>query len=149
MAEYRYTACGLPNVIVDGIERRVDEDGDEIVSIPNVNSLHRVIAAALIEKPSALTGAEMRFLRAEMGLTQAELGQALHREALTVGRWERGDNEMEPMADSLIRLLAAEKLKLGGRGASAWDVVGRATPRTAAHPIRIDGSDPTNYRVAA
>ncbi|MBM3566144.1 MAG: transcriptional regulator, partial [Alphaproteobacteria bacterium] len=55
MAEYRYTACGLPNVIVDGIERRVDEDGDEIVSIPNVNSLHRVIAAALVEKPSALT----------------------------------------------------------------------------------------------
>jgi hypothetical protein len=70
MNEYRYTDCGLDHVcITDALFL----GGADAVHIPNVNGLHRAIALGIVTRGSMMDGREMRFLRTELGMTQAEL----------------------------------------------------------------------------
>jgi DNA-binding transcriptional regulator YiaG len=145
MASYRYKASGLDNVILEGVDVVQDDAGQRVVSIPNIEGLHRAIAQAVVEKPTALDGREWRFLRTEMGLTQAQLAEIMKREALTISRWERAETPIDPTADTLFRLLVIEKLALE-RGDTIEDVAKRSIIGTGGEPIRIDGSDPSAYR---
>ncbi len=148
--DYHYTECGLPNVWIQGIPV-FDDDGEETIRIPNVNGLHRLIAEGIVGSDGSLTGAELRFLRSEMGMTQSQLGSLLHRERLTVSRWERDESAMDGSAEALLRIYATIKLGLGGvdevnveqisaRCVSAPDARGQ---------LRIDGSIPGCYRLVA
>lgn len=147
MQSYHYTDSGLDNVIIEGVAFMIDDGGDECVQIQNINGLHRTIACGIVSRRSSMTGRELRFLRTEMGMTQAELGTMLHRESLQVSRWERGESPLDANAEALVRLYAIQQLKLDGvdiKEITAW-----CTPSADTPPIRIDGSDPKNYRLAA
>lgn len=148
MTSYHYKACGLDNVIVEGVNIVQDDAGESTISIVAVGRLHRAIATMVVTKPNALNGKEMRFLRTEMSMTQAELANILRRESLTISRWERGENPIEETADALVRLLANETLELGVELTVA-DVTGWTTASATSAPFRIDGSDPTDYRPLA
>lgn len=146
--EYRYTASGLDNVILVGLKECTDDHGEKCVTIPNINKLHDAIAMNVLKRHGGMTGAELKFLRTLMGMTQAELGKIVNREALTIGRWERGEFENDPNAEAIIRLVAAERLQLDLK-APIEDVTGWCF-QTADNPaIRIDASDPNNYRPLA
>jgi len=112
MNPYHYTECGLDNIIIEAELIAIDDQGEEIVTIAALGHLHNTIAQGLIGQNGALSGAEIRFLRTEMGMTQAELAQLLHRDTQSVGRWERGEAELDPAQDIIIRQLVAEKLGL-------------------------------------
>ena len=148
MSIYHYTECGLDNVYIEGTFIIIDDDGDEVVTIPNINSLHNAIAHGLINKPVGLTGRELRFLRTHMGMTQAELARLVHREPLSVSRWERDEGEIDSNADTLIRLHANDVLGLQLE-ASTHEVSLRAVPSAEPREIRIDGTDPDHYRPVA
>jgi DNA-binding transcriptional regulator YiaG len=148
MASYHYRACGLDNVILEGLAVGEDDAGETIVTIPAIGRLHKVIATMVITKTHALTGKELRFLRTELGLTQTELANVLRREALTISRWERGENPIEATADALIRLLANESLALG-LALKVADVTQWTLPNPISPSFRIDGSDPGHYRPVA
>ncbi len=141
---YRYTECGLDNVYIHGLPSFDDDAGEPVFTIPNVNSLHRLIAEAIVSQDSALAGRQLRFLRTEMGLTQAELGRIVHKEMLTVGRWERGENQIDDNADTIIRLLVIDYLGLE-TDMSVEDISGLSTPTAGISKIDIDGEDPQNY----
>jgi len=147
MNEYRYTECGL-DVIIAGVSFLSDDAGNDVIRIPNVNGLHRAIATGIVKRKAMMSGREMRFLRSEMGMTQAELAAMIHREPLTISRWERGETEIDANAETLVRLHAIERLKLdvtdGVSEISGWSI-----PSAVPHPIMIDGSDPSNYHLAA
>ena len=145
---YHYTESGLDNVIIHGISQVVDDAGDTVLNIPNVNDLHRAIAQAIVSKPSGVSGKELRFLRTEMGMTQAELAGMIHREPLAISRWERSETPVDSNAETLIRLHAVEVLKLE-MDASVKEISAWATPRAEEIPINIDGSDPREYKIAA
>ena len=147
MNAYRYTESGLDNVIIEGVDLLHDDAGEECVTISNVNGLHKAIAHGIVMKRSALTGRELRFLRTEMGCTQAELAAIVHREPLAVSRWERNEVEIDSNAEAIIRLAAIEMLALPD--APVREVAGWCVPSADSTPLRIDGSDPSNYRVAA
>ena len=142
---YHYTECGLDNVLLEGVDPVQDDAGEAVFTIAKVNRLHAAIARAVIRKPYALTGKELRFLRAEMEMTQAELAVLLGREPLAISRWERGENPIDPAADTLVRLLAQELLAIEAgvtvREASGWHVAS-----TFSAPYRIDASNPDDYR---
>jgi transcriptional regulator with XRE-family HTH domain len=145
MEEYKYTESGLDNVIIAGVSFAKDDAGESVVRVPNINGLHKAIATAIVTRHSMMNGREMRFLRAEMGMTQAELADMIHREPLTISRWERGENDIEANAETLFRLQAIKTLALAVDYdvsiLSSWSI------RSAvAKPILIDGSDSTNYR---
>ena len=112
MTTYRYTECGLENVIIEGLDVVTDDAGEEVYCIENIHGLHRAIASSIVAHSSGISPEELRFLRTEMGMTQAELAQVVHREHQTVGRWERGEKAIDPTSEAFIRKLAIEKLGL-------------------------------------
>jgi transcriptional regulator with XRE-family HTH domain len=143
---YRYTESGLDNVMVHGVDFLTDDAGETVVAIPNILGLHRAIATAIVTKTASMTGKELRFLRTEMGMTQAELAAIVHREPLAISRWERGEVEnIDTNAETLIRLHAREALDLdvtaSVKDISAWSVPSASTPT-----LDIDGSNPNDYR---
>lgn len=148
MNEYRYTECGLDHVIIKGIDFLADDAGEACITIPNVNGLHQAIACGIIRRPSGMSGRELRFLRTEMGMTQAELADMVHRENIAVSRWERGERPIDSNAEALIRLYAAEKLNLPTE-ADVRTIAGWCIPSAETPPIIIDGSDPSFYKLAA
>lgn len=145
MPAYHYKECGLDNVMVEGIPCQ-DDDGDEVVTIHNISGLHSAIAEAIVAHKAGISGKELRFLRTEMGMTQAELAKVVHHDTQSIGRWERGEFPIEPTAEALIRLLAVERLKLNVEAMGVEDLSGRCVPTAAPQQIIIDGNDPAHYR---
>ena len=148
MEAYRYTESGLDNVLIEGAQIVSDDAGERCTTIPNVNGLHRAITHGIVTRQGSMTGRELRFIRTELGMTQAELGEMLHCAGLTVSRWERGENPIDSNAEALIRLYAAQELRLekalNVRDTAGWCVASADVP-----PIVIDGSDPSQYRLKA
>ncbi|ATU94380.1 helix-turn-helix domain-containing protein [Phyllobacterium zundukense] len=110
--EHHYTESGLTNVYISGIAVELDDDGDETITIPAINELHHIIALGIVSHSKGISGDELRFLRTEMGLTQSELAKLVHRDKQSIGRWERGEVELDSSAEALIRRMAVEKLDL-------------------------------------
>ena len=148
MIDYQYKASGLDNVTLVKLKNVCDDEGDECITIPNINGLHKAIATAIVNRPYGISGKELRFLRTLMGKTQAELAAEVHREGLAIGRWERGENPIEPNAEAIIRLMAREKLDLK-LDAPVDEITGWCVQSTMAEPILIDASNPEDYRPLA
>ena len=141
---YHYKESGLDNVLIEGVSPCVDDDGDAVVTVPNIAGLHRTIASAIVNHTAGISGKEFRFLRTEMGMTQAELAEIVHHDAHSVGRWERSEHPIEPAAEALIRRLAIERLRLADVGIE--DLSRRCVAAAAPQRILIDGHDPSNYK---
>jgi DNA-binding transcriptional regulator YiaG len=101
---YHYRSCGLPNVYLKNGYTEHTTDYGVGVSIDNVEGLHKAIALAIIESPTKMTGAEFRFLRKELNLSQKRLGDAMGVEDQTVAGWEK--KHPTSMAGRLLRILA-------------------------------------------
>ena len=81
------------------------------VSIQNLAGLHRAIGQWLIKQPRPLNGAELRFIRTEMELTQRALAAIIGTEEQTLRLWEKGrDKFMSGTADRLLRAVHSEFL---------------------------------------
>lgn len=103
---YHYTECGLANVwLKSGYAMRKTKYG-EGVSIHDVDGLHRALARAIAGKPG-MTGAEIRFLRKQMGMSQRSLGELLGVTDQAVALWER-KGRLPRTADRLLRLIYVE-----------------------------------------
>jgi DNA-binding transcriptional regulator YiaG len=99
-----YKACGLDDVyLVNGFKREV-MDGEEYVKIENMKALWKAIGLHLVSKKKVLAPRELRFLRDQMDLTQAELGSLLRVTDQSVARWEKGKCDAGS-ADIAIRFL--------------------------------------------
>ena len=136
MSSHHYTECGLQNVFIEGLKPCIDDDGDEVFTIPAINELHRVIAHGIVSHEHGMSGDELRFLRTEMGYTQAELALLVHYDKQSIGRWERGEFDIESAAEAIIRRLAIEKLSL--KISSGIDELSRmSVPSVKTQPINI------------
>ncbi|MFO1046399.1 MAG: helix-turn-helix domain-containing protein [Geminicoccaceae bacterium] len=109
MAEfYHYTESGLDYVyLANGFDIRETERG-EMVSFVDLDGLHRAIGHFIVTGRRRLSGAEMRYLRQELGLSQAALARLLGATERTVARWETGHNKPSPAAEGALRLLYQE-----------------------------------------
>jgi DNA-binding transcriptional regulator YiaG len=104
---YHYTECGLRNVWLVNGYRIHDTSYGKGVSVENMDQLHRVIAMLLITRKPALTGAEFRFLRKELGLSQAKLASLIGNNAQSVALWEKR-GRIPKWADRFIRAIYRE-----------------------------------------
>ena len=106
---HHYRECGLDNVfLLNGFTVRETRHG-RAVGIEDIDGLHRAIGTHLAREKRALTGAELRFLRVEMGLSQKLLGMLLGKTAQTVARWEKGQSRIDGTADRVVRVLYCEQ----------------------------------------
>jgi putative zinc finger/helix-turn-helix YgiT family protein len=105
---YQYSESGLSNVILQGVEvADCPKCGTSDVIIPRMAKIHRAIAQALANSPARLTGEQLRFLRKHLGLSGEQLGRYLHTDKTKISKWERGEDQIGPATDRLVRLLAA------------------------------------------
>ncbi|MFJ6323835.1 MULTISPECIES: helix-turn-helix domain-containing protein [unclassified Rhizobium] len=148
--DHHYTESGLQNVVISGILVEVDDEGDEIITIPHVNELHQMIALGIVTHPKGISGDELRFLRTEMGLTQAEMAQLVHRDKQSIGRWERAEVEIDSTAEAIVRRLAIETLGLPADLGMA-ELSRRSVPTAESQRIQIakTESDTQPYELIA
>lgn len=86
---YRFTEGGLRNVwLANGYIEHTTKYGKGI-SIHDVDGLTVAICKALVKKPSKLTGAEFRYIRNSMHLSQVSLGKQLGYTEQAVAKWEK------------------------------------------------------------
>ena len=105
---FHYIGCGLPDIwLRNGFEVRSTGYG-ESVSIRDVEGLHRAIALELVDNRPELTGAEVRFLRTEMDLSQDQLAELLDVPLVSVRDWEENLSAVPGPAERLIRALYVE-----------------------------------------
>ena len=95
---YHYVDSGLDHVY---LQNGYDEIGDAI-SIHNIDELHEVIGRSIVVR-ATMAGAEFRFLRIELNLSQAHLAQLLGVVESSVRNWEKGRTKTvsEPSARML------------------------------------------------
>jgi len=112
-----YTACGLDDVyLINGFTRDT-VDGEEFLTIENLDGLWKAIGLHLVTSRKVLAPKEIKFLRDHMELTQAELGGRLRVSDQTVARWEKGETKLIPgAADLMLRVffLASESAQPEG-----------------------------------
>jgi len=106
---YHYQECGLDNVYLANGYREVETPDGPAVSIEDVYGLHKAIARGLVNNKPILSGAEVRFIRKFLELTQARLADLLGVEEQSVRRWE-GLDELPKQADRSVRLVFRDML---------------------------------------
>ena len=112
---YHYKESGLDNIYLDDGYTIHKTPYGEGVSIVNTEGLHKAIGRWLISLPKPLNGAELRFLRLEMDITQRNLAAILGTSEQTLSLWERGRNKAMPgSADRLLRALYGDYIKESG-----------------------------------
>lgn len=101
---YHYTDGGLRNVwLANGYQMKKTPYG-KAVAYDDFEGLTQAICKALTKKPSKLTGAEFRYLRNGLMLSQPSLGQMLGVSGQAVALWEKS-GKVPKMADAMIRLI--------------------------------------------
>ncbi len=111
---YQYKECGLDNIyLTNGYIENGGSRGRS-VSIEDLEGLHRAIGEWIARDKKFLDGREARFLRLEMGLSQAQLALLLGKDEQSIARWEkkRLEKAQKIPADSerMIRFLYLETI---------------------------------------
>lgn len=106
---YHYTDSGLDNVWLENGYTIHQTPYGEGISIQDTEGLHKAIGAWVIDQPKPINGAELRFLRMEMELTQRDLAGILGADEQAVRRWEKARTKsVNGPADRLLRALYSE-----------------------------------------
>ena len=103
---YHYTDGGLHNIWLANGYERVETRYGEALKIQDLPGLTRAICKALIRKNSKLTGAEFRYLRQAMLMSQASLGRTLSRTDQAIAGWEK-NSKVPKFADQMLRVVYA------------------------------------------
>lgn len=104
---YHYTESGLDNVwLEDGFTIEDHKNYGPLLSIMNVRGLHEAIGRWLVGQPRALNGAEFRYLRTELDLSQKSLAVILGVTEQAVAKWEKARDKpvANKSAERLLRL---------------------------------------------
>jgi DNA-binding transcriptional regulator YiaG len=100
---YVYTVCGLDNIVLLNGYKVSYYDGEEAISVIDVDGLHRAIGRYLVMHRKGLSPKEVRFLRKTLNLTQAELAAKLGNDSQSIARWEKGICSIPGTAEKLLR----------------------------------------------
>lgn len=105
----KYDDCGLRNVwLKNGFRYEEIEGHGKCLTIADINGLHLSIAHHLVNYRTRLSGAEIRFLRVEMGMAQKRLADCLGVDEQTISLWERSKRRPTVAAERMLRLLYLE-----------------------------------------
>ncbi|AWM07621.2 helix-turn-helix domain-containing protein [Bradyrhizobium symbiodeficiens] len=106
-APLHYTASGLDYVyLANGFSVEDDPDYGRIVTIDAPDDLHKAIGLHIVTQRRKLTGAEFRFLRKQMKLTQKELAERFDTDVQTIANYEKG-RKIPSVSEKLMRILFA------------------------------------------
>jgi len=102
---FHYKGCMLDNIYLQNGFKVTEIDGEKHTSIEDLDSLHQAIGLHIVLERKAPSGKELRFLRTEMRMTQAELAQVLGVTDQSVARWEKEQFESKGGALAALRMI--------------------------------------------
>ena len=105
---FHYTGCGLRNIYLRNGFKEKETPYGRAIAIQDVEGLHRAIGLRLVSNKKRLTGAEVRFLRMELDMSQGTLAKCLGVGETTVRNWESGRVRLTGPGDRIIRALYQE-----------------------------------------
>jgi DNA-binding transcriptional regulator YiaG len=121
-----YTALGFPIMIEN--PSYIEFEGEQILDV-NPGEIQEQMFRALVKKPARLTGAEVRFLRSYMELTQGAFGESLLVDASTVSKWEKTAQKFTGMPSQTEMLLRMRcNLHMNGRAHIASSFIDNLAP---------------------
>lgn len=99
-----FNHLGFPIVIVNCPHLEIE---GELIPDINYKALERALFEVIPHKPSQLNGAEIKFIRTYLKMTQLEFGNWLDdkKDASTITKWESKDLESTQMDSSMERSL--------------------------------------------
>jgi len=103
----KYKESGLRNVWLQNGYTVKNTPYGKAVAIQDVEGLNHLLAKMIAQKPR-LTGAEFRFLRKELDLSQAALARMFGCDAQTIALWEKNKVRLPRLADRMLRLIYRE-----------------------------------------
>jgi transcriptional regulator with XRE-family HTH domain len=101
---FHFVDSGLPNVYLVGIRYFECECGRVVAEIPAIKQLMKLIARIVIEKPEALSGAEIRLLRKRLGKKSLDFAKDIGIQPETLSRIENEHQTAGEGIDKFIRL---------------------------------------------
>lgn len=105
-----YDEQGLFGIRVEGARLlRCKRCRAERIAIEDGAAFERAVVGAIARVRGPLSGAEVRYLRAAMGLSGVALARLLGVSASVLSRWENGHASIGPQSDRLLRTLAARE----------------------------------------
>ncbi len=99
-----YKALGFPIIILN--PSYIEFEGEMVLNV-NPNKIMDAAFAAVIQKPSRLSGAEVKFLRSYMEYSQESFGRFVGVDHSSVAKWESKKNEftgMDVPTEALMRM---------------------------------------------
>jgi putative zinc finger/helix-turn-helix YgiT family protein len=146
-----YKQSGLPYpVLLAGVPiRRCPACGEEAITVPDPEGLHRVLALHVVWAKRPLDPKEVRFLRKYLDWSADRLSAVMGVDPKTLSRWENGRQKVGPVAERYLRLLVLQRLETDAR-AFTEEVLARLGLDAAepSEPVRL-ASSRTGWREAA
>lgn len=112
---YQYRECGLDNVWLDGGFEESESPYGRTITIQDVDGLHKCIADCLVNKPGPLIGAEFKFLRTELDLSQSTMAGLCGRQERTIREWESREGAVDDNGDQLIRFVYMQRFNASAK----------------------------------
>lgn len=126
---YHYTDGGLRNVWLKNGYVEKDTPYGKAVSFHDLDGLAKAICRALSSRPGKLTGAEFRYIRSGLLLSQKSLGKLLGCTEQAVAKWEKS-GKIPKTADMIIRMMYKQAHDELGDGGAVVDML-NAIDRTS------------------
>jgi DNA-binding transcriptional regulator YiaG len=135
----KFNGFGFP-VILLNVPVKV-EYGDEIPDI-NFKRMQEQLFHVLLLKPSRLSGAEVKFLRHHLELTQDQFAKILKVERSLISKWERKDLKVTGMSSHIEIFLRLKLAKLKDQNIDRdFAVIEPATAtKTVGKPVELKAS---------
>jgi len=139
---YHYVESGLDNIyLVDGFTIH-DTPYGKGVSVKDTAGLHRAIGRWIVATPKPIAGAELRFIRLEMEITQRNLAAILNATEQTLRLWEK--HRTKPIPGTADRLLRALYLDFQGGDGSVRKMLARLADLDQIDATKVYGR-PTSH----
>ncbi len=128
--EVRRYGRGIEVTLVNVPVHRCPSCGEEILVIPAIEALHKLIAHDLARASGRLRPGEIRFLRAHLGYSSTNFARAMGVTPETVSRWEskKAPQQMAPTAERLLRLMTLQDKPIKSYGLEDAGAGKRAAP---------------------
>ncbi len=111
---FHYTGCGLRNVwLRNGYAAQQTAYGRG-VAIHDLEGLHQMIGLYIVNDKPRLAGAEVRFLRKELDMSQSDLAHILGVSESSLRGWEKSRIRITMPAERLLRHLYREHVSGNG-----------------------------------
>jgi len=107
-----YPQANLPyQVLLVGVPvRRCPACGEESVTVPDAEGLHRALSHLIVNSSRSLLPQEIRFLRKYLDWSAERLGAIMGVDPKTLSRWENGRQKIGDTAERLLRLLVLQQI---------------------------------------